>query len=92
MEELVEGTFKLIARLLLPLLRVIIWIVWELMCEMVLWYIGWIFLRIFTFGYYPKEGFAEEDKALLHTFVFTMLVGLSAPLFLAYLLNIYVFG
>lgn len=90
MEEVVEGIFKLIARIILPVVKLIVWIVWELMCETILWYIGWVVLRLVTFGYYPKEGLSEEDKALPHTLIFTMLVGLITPICFLYMISDYI--
>jgi hypothetical protein len=42
-----------------------------------------------TLGYFPKEGFYNSQKASSLTQVLVGLVGISYPLYLAYLLVLY---
>lgn len=47
----------------LPVLRFLVWVVWELVLEVVLWSVGWLALRTVTFGRYPREGLLELREA-----------------------------
>jgi len=88
-EELVEGPFKLIARVILGIVRAIIWLTWELMCERLLWYLGWPALKLMTLGKYPKERFSEVNITTTSVHFFVALVGFIYPLILAYYLSSY---
>jgi hypothetical protein len=85
MEEVAEGVLRLTAKVLLTVIRFLIWVVWELMCETLLWYVGWPVMRFVTIGNYPKQGItnAEEEDPLV--FFFVAMTGLASMLVLAFL-------
>ncbi len=89
MEELVEGPVKFIARLILGLFRFIVWLVWEMMCERLLWYLGWPVSRIVSFGNYPKQSFLEVDESDVLTHFIVAIIGFTYPITIVYLLTSY---
>lgn len=89
MEEIIEGPIKFVARILLLIFRGIIWLTWEMMCERLLWYLGWPAVRTVTLGTFPKESFNETDKATLLVHLTVAFIGLLYPLIFAFLLNRY---
>ena len=89
MEELVEGPLKFIARIILTIVRIIIWFSWEVMCERFLWYLGWPVVKVVTLGNLPREGFNKMDRATPLVHFLVALVGLCYPLALAYILSGY---
>jgi hypothetical protein len=48
---------------LLPVLRFLVWVVWDLVLEVVLRSVGWLALRSVTLGRYPREGLLELREA-----------------------------
>ncbi|WP_196139744.1 hypothetical protein [Aliikangiella sp. G2MR2-5] len=77
MEELAEGLFKAMLRVLSGGLRVLLFIGWDLMVERVGWTIGWCFYRAVTFGKFPTENVDEIDKAPMPTQLFVEFSGLA---------------
>lgn len=63
MEEVVEGAFKVVLRLFSLIVRVLVWLVWEMCYEIIAWYVGWPVIRFLTFGQYPKEKINEHEQA-----------------------------
>jgi hypothetical protein len=49
--------------LIAGLLRALWWLAWDFCVQTVGWSIGWLFLRICTFGKFPEEGLGEADRA-----------------------------
>ncbi len=76
MEDLTDGIFRPIIRLILGVLRVFQFIAWDLMCSYVGWSIGWCFYRFFSLGRYPVEGLNELDNAHWVTELVVDLTGL----------------
>lgn len=87
MEEVAEGIFKIAAKMLLAVVRFLIWFIWEVMCETLLWYMGWPISRVITFGNLPKQDITKgEDEEPLPFFV-VAITGFATLLFIAYLLG-----
>jgi len=89
MEELVEGPIKLIARAILRLFRFIVWLIWEMMCERLLWYLGWPVARAFSLGHYPKQSFTEIDNSHHLTHFVVAIIGFAYPVTIVILLTAY---
>lgn len=78
MEELIDGGFKSILRLLGGLIRLLIWLIWDWCYETIAWYIGWPICRIVTLGTLPHESINEHEKACGITNFIVSLIGLAA--------------
>ena len=63
MEEVVEGIFKVFLRLASLVVRVLVWLIWEMCYEIIAWYVGWPIVRLLTFGQFPKESINEHEEA-----------------------------
>lgn len=63
MDELAEGLLSVVARFLITTLKVVRFIAWDLLFEVIGWAIGWSFLRLVTFGRFPKQGWRGVDDA-----------------------------
>lgn len=86
MEEVAEGILKIAAKALLALVRFLIWFTWEVMCETLLWYIGWPVVRTITLGSYPKQSITNSEKEDLLAFFLVVITGFTTLLFTAYAL------
>ena len=75
MDELGEGLFKGVLRLIGLVIRCLIWIVWELGYETICWCLGWPVCRLATFGALPKEHIRDHDKASGLTQFIVSLIG-----------------
>jgi hypothetical protein len=80
LEELAEGLFKSILRLIGVVIRALIWLVWELCFEIIGWYIGWPICRVISFGYYPKESINDQSQVDSLSGFFVSLIGIIALL------------
>ncbi len=86
MEELSEGAIKSVLRLLSAVVRLLIWLIWEVFFEEVAWYVGWPVTRVLSFGQYPREGFGENDRASGLTHFIVSAIGVVSLAGLAMLL------
>ncbi|WP_415891499.1 hypothetical protein ACMXYN_08925 [Neptuniibacter sp. PT8_73] len=77
MEELAEGIFKPIFRLVLWILRILQFLAWDLLVSSVGWSIGWFFYRTITFGYFPKESLGDLESCSWSKALFVELTGLA---------------
>ena len=76
MEEFVaEGLLRTILRLLQGILRVVLFIAWDLMIEVVAWYAGWCLLRVVSLATYPKENISEYENASTSTAIIVVIAG-----------------
>lgn len=85
MEELADGLFRPILKLILGFLRVLQFLAWDLLFSYIGWSIGWCFYRIISFGKYPNEGIGDLDschwgKALFVEFTGLAILGVSIVL------------
>jgi len=65
MEEIVGGIIHLIA-------RIIGWFFIEVFLQVFCWGIGWVSLKLFTFGHYPKKD-TKEDTVSFVGFIMILL-------------------
>lgn len=86
MEEVAEGIFKIAAKVLLAVVRFLIWIAWEVMCETLLWYMGWPISRVITFGNSPKQGITNGENEEPLSYFLVALTGFATLLFMTYIL------
>lgn len=86
MEEIAEGTIKVIARILVSIFKAIFFTLFELFPEYVLWPIGWCVWRTITLGKYPAEGIFEQDEARIRTQLIVGITGLAFPVVVIYCL------
>jgi len=77
MEELVDGIFRPIFKLILWVLRILQFIAWDLLVSYVGWSIGWFFYRTITFGRFPSEGLGELDNCSCSKAVLVEFTGLA---------------
>ncbi len=93
MDELVSELLHFLARILLIMVRFVIALLWAsaeiVVADKITWYLGWPVIKMITLGYFPKEGFYNSQQASSLTQVLVGLVGISYPLYLAYLLVLY---
>ena len=60
-DDLDDGVFRGLLRLILWLLRVLWWLAWEVGVEGIGWSIGWVVCRMLTLGHYPRVGIGQQD-------------------------------
>lgn len=85
MEDLFEQIFKPIIRFSIGFLRLLLFIGWELMVEIIGRTIGWGFYRIISLGRFPKKRLNELEEA---TFLVKLLVEMTGLLLLLVLIVI----
>jgi hypothetical protein len=90
MEEVADGFLKIIARGVLAIVRVVIWISWEVLYERVAWYLGWPVARLVSLNQFPKESFIHEDDAHWLTQLIVAMIGIAYPIGLAFFLLRYI--
>ena len=76
MEELAEGVFKGLLRLVSVVVRSLIWLIWEFCFEIVAWYVGWPICRVISVGNLPRESITEHEQASNWTSFIVSMVGL----------------
>ena len=86
MEDIIIHLLRLLAQPLLFLIRIIIYLTWEVMCEKLLWYLGWPVSRAITAGHFPKSGIHEGEQETPFKFFIVALIGLAYPIAIAVLL------
>jgi hypothetical protein len=74
-DELGEGIFGRIIAGIIYLLRLLFEFIYHGLFETVFWWIGWVFLRIVTFGKYPCERISEAEKSSPFTYIFVRFFG-----------------
>lgn len=62
---------------LLGILRALWWLAWDFCVETIGWSIGWLMLRLVTFGRFPDEPLSGVDQASTGVALFVQLVGLG---------------
>ena len=77
MEELVEGIFRPIVKLILLVLRFLQFLAWDLLVTHVGWSIGWFFYRTITLGHFPNEGLDDLDNCSWGKALIVELTGLG---------------
>lgn len=86
MEEVAEGIVRIAAQTILVVVRFLIWFTWEVMCETVLWYIGWPVVRAVTLGKFPKQSITDSDSETPLMFFLVAITGLVSLVFAAFVL------
>jgi len=67
MEEIVGGTISF-------LLRVFVWIIIDLLFDIVCWGLGWAVLKLVTVGKYPDKNTSENTVSIVGAVVFILLL------------------
>ncbi|WP_341502732.1 hypothetical protein [Gallaecimonas sp. GXIMD4217] len=81
-EELLELGARPLLKALYYLARVLVWLLWELLCETLCWYLGWPVVKVLTLGLCPSVGIHEQDRAGVGDNLVVMATGLIWPLVL----------
>ena len=84
LDEIVEGVFKAILRLLGYIVRFLAWLILEGF-EEIAWYVGWPVCRIVTFGKLPKEFINQHQQASPLTNFIVSIIGLFSLILLGIL-------
>ena len=71
------GLLKAAARIVLAVLRALLFIGWDLLFEVVGWTIGWPVYRVLSFGRFPKEHIRNHEAASWFTCLVVDLTGLA---------------
>jgi hypothetical protein len=87
MEEIAEHIFKPFIRLIVGILRVLLFLGWDLLFEYVGWSVGWAFYRLVSFGKFPSESWSELEQASLFTRLIVELTGIGLLGFLVFFLS-----
>lgn len=77
MDELIEHSFKLIAKFLYFLVRIFTWLIFEFLYEEIAWWLGWCVFRTITLNSRPKvgiHGYSEAAPATRFAVCFTGIV------------------
>ncbi len=77
MEELADGLFRPILRLILWALRILQFLAWELLVSYIGWSIGWFFYRVITLGNFPGENLNDLDNCSWGKALFIEFTGLA---------------
>lgn len=86
MDEAAEGVVRIAAKGILAAVRFMIWFTWEVMCERVLWYIGWPVVRVVTLGNFPKQSITDSDSEAPLAFFLVAITGFVTLVFAAFVL------
>ncbi|MEH6445042.1 MAG: hypothetical protein V7784_14190 [Oceanospirillaceae bacterium] len=90
MEELTEGAFKGILKVMSLAIRLLIWLIWECCFEVIGWYVGWPICRVLSFGHLPENSISEDNRASTLTNLLVSLVGVVALIGIASILVVLV--
>lgn len=77
MDDIADGMLRPLGKLLLGCLRILQFLAWDLLFSHVGWTIGWCFLRVPSFGAYPKEKLTELDQCSWRKALFVEMLGLA---------------
>jgi hypothetical protein len=78
MEDLFDdGLLRALLRMVLGLLRALLFIGWDLLFEQVGWFVGWFFYRVISFGRFPEQQLSEQDRASTGTAILVEFTGLG---------------
>lgn len=77
MEELIEILLKGFIHTMGLLVRFLLFLAWDLLIEIVAWYVGWPICRLFTFGRYPEDKINAFDEASTQSQIIVCIVGFS---------------
>ena len=69
MDELIEHSFKLIAKVIYFLVRISTWLIFEFLYEEIAWWLGWCVCRAITLNSLPKVGIHGYEEATTTRFV-----------------------
>ena len=86
MEDIIELALRGIGKAFLFLSRILLFLIWQGLCERLLWYIGWPITKAITLGNFPKQGIAEIEKEGYFTQAFVVIIGLIIPFVSAFYL------
>jgi hypothetical protein len=89
MDDLVGDLIKPILRLFGLIVRALFWLFWETSLQPLVWYLGWLLCRLFSFGNLPKEKITEQDEATLLCQCIVCLSGVSSLIFIGTAIAIY---
>ncbi|MBL4898708.1 MAG: hypothetical protein JKX76_03555 [Colwellia sp.] len=83
MDDIIEGAFKGLLRVLYFIVRAMVWLIWDLWVEIIGWYVGWPIVRVVTLNQFPSEGINEHSKASILTDFIVCIVGFISLVCLA---------
>jgi hypothetical protein len=86
MEDLIELTARGLARVFLFISRILLFLLWQGLCETLFWYIGWLVTRAITLGRFPEQGIAEIEKENGYTQAVVIIIGAAVPFVFAFYL------
>lgn len=75
MDDLLSLLLKPVLIVFLWLFRLVFFVVVEVVHEYITWAVGWCFLRLLSFGKYPKQGIWSDQRASVATSVLVSLTG-----------------
>jgi hypothetical protein len=90
MDELIENSFKLIAKGLYFLARISTWLIFEFLYEEIAWWLGWCVCRAITLNSRPKVGIHGYDEATTTTRFVVCLTGIATIVLAGAALAIYI--
>lgn len=90
MDELIEHSFKLIAKILYFLARISTWLIFEFLYEEIAWWIGWCVCRAITLNSRPKVGIHSYDETTTTTRFIVCFTGIVTIVLVAAILAIYI--
>ncbi len=85
-DEWAEWGFRPLLKGLYYLIRLLVWLLWEWLCEHLCWYLGWPLVRLLTLGRYPRVGIHHQDQASQAESLVVIVAGLAWPLLTLWLL------
>ena len=86
MEDIIELIIRGLGKAFLFISRILLVLIWQGLCERLLWYIGWPVTKAITLGNFPKQGITEIEKEGYFTQAFVVIIGLTVPFVSAFYL------
>ena len=90
MDELIEHSFKLIAKILYFFVRVLTWLIFEFIYEEIAWWLGWCVCRVISLNSLPKAGIHGYEEAPPTTRFIVCFTGIATLLLAGTALAIYI--
>jgi hypothetical protein len=90
MDELIEHSFKLIAKILYFLVRIFAWLIFEFLYEEIAWWLGWCVCRAITLNSRPTVGINGYDEATTTTRFVVCFTGIATIILAGTILAIYI--
>ncbi len=63
MDDLISGLLKLLWK---ALVNLFLWVIWEVIFQLIGWYVGWPVCRVLTLGSLPRQSINQRKRLRSH--------------------------